>query len=124
MENHRFRENISDKSLRQFFNTKNNTPNKRYKTDDYIRLRREYHVLLDVNKQRQRIKKNTGNKNQREAKLFLSQFGNVIPEPRTRVKSKPRMKISKLEKYVRVRTFSLSLPGVSKALYIQLTKRV
>ena len=66
MENHRFRENVSDKSLREFFNTKNNTPNKRYKPEDYNRLRREYNVLLDANRNGQRVKKNNDNKIKRQ----------------------------------------------------------
>lgn len=79
MENHRFRENISDKSLRQYFNQKNSTPNKRYKETDYIKLRREYHTLLDTHRDQQRVNRN---KEKRE-------------------KSKtPRMSISKLDKYV------------------------
>ena len=56
MENHRFSENISNKRLREYFNIKNNTPNKRYKPDDYVRLRREYHALMDAHRQQQQEK--------------------------------------------------------------------
>ena len=58
MNSHKFRENISDKSLRKFFNERNNTPNKRYKSNDYARLRQQYYVLLDENKRQQRIRQN------------------------------------------------------------------
>jgi hypothetical protein len=44
----KFRENISDKGLRKFFNDRNNTPNKRYKEADYTRLRNQYFKLLDA----------------------------------------------------------------------------
>ena len=60
MSNHKFRENISDKGLRQFFNERNNTPNKRYKDTDYTRLRNQYFVLLDAYRTEQkRVKKET-----------------------------------------------------------------
>jgi hypothetical protein len=77
MENHRFRENINDKSLRQYFNQKNNTPNKRYKPDDYERLRRQYHILLDANREQQRVNRNVERKNQNQANKFLGQIGEV-----------------------------------------------
>jgi hypothetical protein len=54
MENHKFRENISDKGLRKFFNERNNTPNKRYKDADYTRLRNQYFVLLDAYRAKQK----------------------------------------------------------------------
>ena len=54
MDDHKFRENISDKGLREYFNIKNNTPNKRYKPEDYTRLRREYHSLMDIHRQQQK----------------------------------------------------------------------
>ena len=54
MENHKFRENASDKTIRNFFNIRNNTPNKRYKPEDYTRLRREYYALMDANKKQQK----------------------------------------------------------------------
>lgn len=52
MENHRFRENTSDKRLRQLFNQLDNTPNRRYNTAGYTALRQRYHVMLDAHQNR------------------------------------------------------------------------
>ena len=65
MENHRFSENISNKRLREYFNIKNNTPNKRYKPDDYVTLRREYHALMDAYRQQQHENKSKKKKSRR-----------------------------------------------------------
>lgn len=64
---HRFRENISDKGLREFFNKLNQTPNKRYKADDYARLSKQYFVIKDEYQARQ--KKIKAEINNRFAKL-------------------------------------------------------
>lgn len=104
MENHRFRENISDKGLRSFFNEKNHTPNKRYKPDDYTRLRNEYFKLLDKHREDQKRNKRLQVRNQRKAEAFLASLRNAadiyaVKRP-ARDTSKPKMTMAKLGKYV------------------------
>ena len=59
---HTFRENISDKRLRQFFNERNQTPNKRYRPAEYAKLRLQYQDLLDKHREQQKKKKNEAQK--------------------------------------------------------------
>jgi len=97
---HKFRENISDKSLRQFFNERNQTPTKRYKPADYTKLRQQYHILLDEYREQQRLKRNLAQKAKREAANFLANVGNIVTHHQVKVKSKPRIAIAKLEGFV------------------------
>jgi len=73
MSDHKFRENISDKGLRKFFNDRNNTPNKRYKVADYTRLRNQYFKLLDAYRAEQKkVKTETTNAFTRLDRQFKS----------------------------------------------------
>lgn len=104
MDNHRFRENISDKGLRAFFNEKNKTPNKRYKPEDYSRLRKEYYKLLDKYREDRKRDKRLKVRNERKAELFLAALRNAadiyaVRRPARDV-TKPKMTMAKLGKYV------------------------
>jgi len=80
MENHRYRENISDKGLRQFFRQLNNTPNKRYTPADYTRLRSQYLAMVDKHKDEQRVKRNDSRRYQRRADNFFASLRNAGEE--------------------------------------------
>ena len=80
MENHRYRENISDKGLREFFRQLNNTPNKRYTPADYTRLRSQYLKMVDKHKDFKRLKRNENRRNQRRADSFFAALRNAGEE--------------------------------------------
>jgi hypothetical protein len=74
MDSHRFRENISDKSLRKLFNEINQTPNKKYRASDYTNLRRKYFILLDEHKNKKKQNRNENAKAKRILKKQLQEF--------------------------------------------------
>ena len=103
MNQHRFRENISRKALREFFNQRENTPARRYSDEEYNTLYRQYLDLADEHKERQRRKRNEEAKNKRQTQLFLSQIGNVSKEQPNQPKSlfpRKKLTISQVDKVV------------------------
>jgi hypothetical protein len=102
---HRFRDNISNKALRKYINAKHNTPNKKYKPEQYSGLYTEYLGDLAVFRNNQRLKKNENRRNQRKEKEIFKSFLNlgdiaVVPQYAfDKYKKKPKLQINKLEKY-------------------------
>ena len=87
-----FRENISDKKLRQFFNELNHTPNKRYKVDDYITMRRQYYVMLDEYKKHQKQHKVTVAKENRQIKSEFNNLYNLYDEQNRKKENSKKIK--------------------------------